>query len=102
MSKRVFFLSALSVLGVFATIELAACDGAELATYPDCRGSGCSCEQDPSQARCRGFSPEEGGTFEGGTISEGGVESDGGEAGSDGGTDAASDSGDDAADAEDQ
>lgn len=101
MSRRVFFLSALTALGVFATIELAACDGAELATYPDCRGSGCSCEQDPSQARCRGFSPEEGGAFEGGTLSDGGVETDGGEAGTDAGTDAA-DSGDDAADAEDQ
>ncbi len=86
-------------LGCFATFELVACDSATLTTYPDCRGSGCTCEQDPSQPRCRGFSPEEGGVFEGGTISEGGIETDAApdSAIADAGNDA-----EDASDAEDQ
>lgn len=100
MARRFFLLGTFAIAGIGLACELAACDGADLTTSPDCRGAGCTCEQDPSQARCRGFSPEEGGTFEGGTLSDGSIEVDG-EAGTDAGVDAPSDASD-ASDAEDQ
>jgi hypothetical protein len=37
---------------------IAACESAELITPQPCRGDQCTCEQDPQQLRCRGFSPD--------------------------------------------
>ncbi len=61
-ARLLFLFTPAAVLGgiVFAC-------SADFTPAPDCKGSGCTCEQDPQQARCRGFSPEEGGSFEGGT-----------------------------------
>jgi len=51
-------MAALAALSVHAT---AGCSDAELTEAPPCRGAGCTCEQDPSQERCRGYSPLDGG-----------------------------------------
>ncbi len=49
----------------FVTVVFAvACSSSELITPQPCRGETCTCEQDPQQLRCRGFSPDGGGSFE--------------------------------------
>jgi hypothetical protein len=67
-TRRFFFFLLLFVVGAIGTLEAIGCDTADLTTPPDCRGPTCTCEQDPSQPRCRGFSPEDDAAFEGGAI----------------------------------
>jgi len=101
LPKRFLFALIFSASGLFATDAFVGCDSAELTTAPDCKGSGCTCEQDPQQPRCRGFQPPDN-NLEDGPTGEGPIIF------ADTGTDApadAADAGDDAdadiADAED-
>ena len=77
-------------LGGLVMRSAAGCNDAELTVSPICRGAGCTCEQDPSQPRCQGLSPDDSGDQ---TPNEAGPLP---EASTEGGLDAA-----DAADADD-
>lgn len=90
------------MLGLGGLAVYTACNDAELTVSPICRGAGCTCEQDPSQPRCQGLSPDDAGDLtpnEAGPLPEGSVEA--GSDASDGG-DAADAELDGEADAEDQ
>jgi hypothetical protein len=95
LAQRFLFALILSAGGLFAIQTVVGCDSAELTTPPDCKGNGCTCEQDPQQPRCRGFQPPD-------NNLEAGPPSDAPITFADTGTDAAADAGDagDAADGE--
>jgi len=56
MTKRRRRIAA--VIGPVTVALLMACSSSELITPQQCRGETCTCEQDPQQLRCRGFSPD--------------------------------------------
>lgn len=64
MSKPKKLLGLFPLVMVFGAVlaarATAGCSDAELTEATPCRGAGCTCEQDPSQERCRGYSPVDG------------------------------------------
>ena len=70
-----------------------ACSSSELIEPQQCRGETCTCEQDPQQLRCRGFSPDGGGGFDDSATPDVGTIDAGGDADTDTGIADASDGG---------
>lgn len=54
MRRAVFLVAALGACGLAAQV-VGACNDNPLIQVPPCRPGLCTCEEDPSQATCRGF-----------------------------------------------
>jgi hypothetical protein len=81
------------VLGaVLGLAGAGACSTASLTDREPCRGAGCSCEEDPSQALCKGFNER----LEGGSTESSAPDAADAAEASDGGSDAPADGGDEA------
>lgn len=60
--RRGLFVLSLALGGALAGRSVVACNDNPIITAPTCAPGGCSCDEDPSQATCKGFNErEEGG-----------------------------------------
>lgn len=72
--KRAVLSLVLVVAPALALGLVAACNDASLTESPQCRGAGCTCEQDPEQPTCRGYTGDASANPADGSVDAGAVD----------------------------